>query len=308
MKLAVILNGLSLKKPHFYKNTIPALERYFAVEVFETRSKNDAIGLAAKAVAKKFDVIVSAGGDGTLHQVINGMLTDVGDMERLPALAVLPLGSGNDFARTLYVTPADIDIVEILREFKTVSCDVGELTYSVSPPSTGVAVMKASRYFLNVVDVGMGPVVVRKVLESGRGLGSAVAYYKSIVSTFFHYIPTRLSARTPYWTWTDLVRTLAVANGRYYGNGLCIAPEAKVDDSRLNVFACGNVSVLDFIIQSLPLKAGRKVRHRSVKYFECQRVDISSDDPLEIEADGEILGWLPATVKVSPIKLNVLRG
>ena len=131
MKLAVILNGLSLKKPHFYKNTIPALERYFAVEVFETRSKNDAIGLATKAVAKKFDVIVSAGGDGTLHQVINGMLTDVGDMERLPALAVLPLGSGNDFARTLYVTPADIDIVEILREFKTVSCDVGELTYSV---------------------------------------------------------------------------------------------------------------------------------------------------------------------------------
>lgn len=308
MKLAVILNGISLKKDHFYRNTLPALTRHFSLEVFETRSKDDASALAAEAVIRNFDVLLSAGGDGTLHQVINGMLAGVTNSKPLPALAVLPLGSGNDFARTLYVTPADIDIVEILHEFKTISCDLGEVTFSLSAPADGIAVMKASRYFLNVVDVGMGPAVVRKVLNSDKRLGSAVAYYQNIISTFFNYSPQRLEARSSEWTWIDLMKTFAVANGRYYGNGLCIAPEAKIDDGKFNVFACGNVSVLDFILQSLPLKAGRRVRHQYVKYFECDQVEMVSDQALEIEADGEILGWLPAVVRMTPMKVRILRG
>jgi len=308
VRIAVVLNGISLKKARFYKITLPNLQRHFSVEVFETRSKNDAMMLAAKATAKKFDVIISAGGDGTLHQVLNGMLSDSDSHQRLPTLAVLPLGSGNDFARSLYVTPMDIDIVEILREFKTISCNVGEVIFSQSPPMEKVTALKASRYFLNVADVGMGPVVVRKVLSSGRGLGSAVAYYQSIISTFFCYVPYSLEARASKWTWSDRVRTFAVANGRYYGNGLCIAPEAKVDDDVLNVFACGNVSVLDFIMQSIPLKASRKLRHPKVKYFECREVEINSENALEIEADGEILGWLPAQVKMTPLRIKILRG
>ena len=154
----------------------------------------------------------------------------------------------------------------------------------------------------------MGPAVVRKVLNSDKRLGSAVAYYQNIISTFFNYSPQRLEARSSEWTWIDLMKTFAVANGRYYGNGLCIAPEAKIDDGKFNVFACGNVSVLDFILQSLPLKAGRRVRHQYVKYFECDQVEMASDQALEIEADGEILGWLPAVVRMTPMKVRILRG
>ncbi len=120
-------------------------------------------------------------------------------------------------------------------------------------------------YFINVADIGMGPEVVRKVLRSGRPFGSGVAYYKSILSTFFTYRMMEVEAKSEHWRWKNKVRTFAVANGKYYGHGLCIAPDAMPDDNQFEVFACADVSILDFIIQSGPLK--KRTARRASKSF-----------------------------------------
>jgi diacylglycerol kinase family enzyme len=104
------------------------------------------------------------------------------------------------------------------------------------------------------------------------------------------------------------MRTFAIANAQYYGNGLCIAPDAKVNDGVFDIFACGEVSVIDFILHSIPLKAGRRIKHSKVQYLKSRDVELSSDEPLEIEADGEIIGWLPARVKISEVKLKIIKG
>lgn len=306
MRIAVILNGISLYKPRFYKNYLPVLQSAHTVDVFETRTVNDAFSLAGKARDKRYDVIIPAGGDGTIHQVTNGMLRDITPPASLPLMAILPLGSGNDFARSLSVDHSPRGLLARLQQLDVKEIDVGELSYAVSPPREGTTAIKDRRYFLNVVDVGMGPSVVRGVLSSGRAFGSQVAYFQSILKTFFTYKPSLLKARAADWTWEDRVRTFAVANGGYYGNGLCVGPEAVLDDGVFEVFACGPVSVLDFILHSIPLKRGKHVKHSKVRYFKAETVDLTSPSPLEIEADGEIVGWLPAEVRMSGSRLRMV--
>src|SRR5688572_20232735 len=101
VKIAIILNGISLKKKFFYKKVLPPLASAFKVDVFETRSKHDAISLASAAVDKAYDVLLAAGGDGTLNQVLNGVLQERENASDFPVVGVFPMGSGNDFARAL---------------------------------------------------------------------------------------------------------------------------------------------------------------------------------------------------------------
>jgi diacylglycerol kinase (ATP) len=306
VRIGVVLNGISLFKDVFYKEYFPVLSKEFELEVFETRTVNDGISIAKKIVHRGFDVIMPAGGDGTIHQVVNGLLSDAGESTRVPIMALLPLGSGNDFARTLAQDFSPSAIVERLKKFQTKEIDVGEVLFAVSPAQNKTASLQSKRFFVNVVDVGMGPIVVRGVLDSGRAFGSAVAYYQSIVKTFFTYKPFRLYAKGDDWEWTNNVRTFAIGNAKYFGNGLCIAPEALLDDQVFNIFACGKVSVLDFIIHTFPLKTGRKVRHPEVTYYKATKVSLSSDRPAEIEADGEIIGWLPAKINFASCRLSIL--
>ncbi len=300
MKVGVVLNGISLAKNSFYKQYLPRLQRDFDVEVNETRSANDAASIAASLLSNNLTAIITAGGDGTVNQVVNGLLSGDSGVP-VPPLAVLPLGSGNDFARSLGLDNSPEALCDRLRERTVQTIDVGELHCASDPGGPA----NVRRLFVNVADLGMGPAVVRRVLNSNKTFGSAAAYYQSIIRTFFSYRPKEVIALGDGWEWEDRVRSFAVANAKYYGNGLCIAPDAVFDDGVFNIFACGPASVLDFVLQSIPLKAGRKVNHKHVRYFKSTEVQLSSDHPIEIEADGEIIGWLPAKVMMSSRKLQI---
>jgi diacylglycerol kinase (ATP) len=299
----IVLNGLSLKKKLFYQEYLPAISGMYDVEVHETLSKNDARALASKFTDKYVDFILSAGGDGTLHQVVNGVLKGRESENKLPVLGVIPIGSANDFARGATLKVNVEHTLKTLASFAPRPVDVGIVEFSTSPDKGGE---KRSAYFINVADIGMGPEVVGKVLSSGRPFGSEVAYYKSIINTFLTYKPMIVKAVTQDWTWEGKLRTLAVANGKYYGHGLCIAPDAQIDDRVFAVFICGNVSVFDFIIHTGSLKKGKNVLIDDVLYKTTKAIDFFSDSPCPIEADGEILGWLPAKVKLIERKLAFL--
>jgi len=115
-----------------------------------------------------------------------------------------------------------------------------------------------------------------------------------------------VEAKSQDWSWKNKVRTFAVANGKYYGHGLCIAPDAIPDDDQFEVFACADVSIFDFIIQSGPLKKGLRVKHPKVSYLKTSSVELTSSSPCAIEADGEWLGWLPAKIEFAPMKVRFL--
>ncbi|MEX2235004.1 MAG: diacylglycerol kinase family protein [Cyclobacteriaceae bacterium] len=299
----IVLNGISLKKKLFYHEYLPVISQLFNVEVHETLSRNDAKTLASRFTDKYVDVILAAGGDGTLHQVVNGILRGREDEKNLPAISVIPIGSGNDFARGAGLKMNIENTAKILSAFEVRPVDVGLVEFSLQPSGE---TEKGSAYFINVADIGMGPEVVGKVLRSGRPFGSEVAYYKSILNTFLTYKPMVVKATTPQWRWEGKLRTMAVANGQYYGHGLCIAPDAVMDDRMFSVFICGNVSVFDFIMHTGTLKKGKPVIMDEVLYKTTTSIEFSSERPCSIEGDGEILGWLPAKVKMIERQLNFL--
>lgn len=299
----IVLNGISLKKKIFYHEYLPAISGMFDVEVHETLSKNDAKALAAKYTGRYVDFILAAGGDGTLHQVVNGILKDRENEPKLPAVGVLPIGSGNDFMRGAGLKKTVEETLKILAAFKPRPIDVGLVSFSKQPETDAE---RDAAYFINVADIGMGPEVVGKVLSSGRPFGSEVAYYKSIINTFLTYKAMTVKAVCDEWSWEGKLRTLAVANGKYYGHGLCIAPDAVMDDRMFSVFICGNVSVFDFIMHTGTLKKGGNVIMDEVQYKTARAIECSSTDPCPIEADGEILGWLPAKVSMIDRRLDFL--
>jgi diacylglycerol kinase (ATP) len=302
-KAVIILNGISLKKKIFYHDYLPAISEIFEVEVHETLSKNDAKALASKFSDKYVDVILAAGGDGTIHQVVNGVLKGRENNTKLPAIGVIPIGSGNDFARSAGLRVNIEHLLKIFSSFTLRPVDVGLVEFSLHP---GGGSETGSAYFINVADIGMGPEVVGKVLSSGRPFGSEVAYYKSILNTFLTYRPMVVKTVSQDWSWEGKLRTLAVANGRYYGHGLCIAPDAVLDDREFSVFICGNVSIFDFIMHTGTLKKGRNVKMEEVLYRTTTAIDFSSESPCPIEGDGEALGWLPAKVKMIAKQLDFL--
>lgn len=299
LKVAIILNGLSGKKKNFYSRLLPVFQAYAKTDVFETQTQTDAFDFSVKAVSEKYDLIVAAGGDGTINHVINGMLSSNTSSEMLPVLTILPVGSGNDFARTVNITLRADELKKRLTNSQAKPIDVGSVFFQKEGK-------ESHAYFINVASAGMGPEVLNKMSSGKKQLGSAVSYYVAILLTFLSYrcIAVRIKAST--WEWNNKLRTLAIGNGKYFGNGLCIGPGAKPDDGIFSAFVCGAVSVLDFIRYTGTLKNSQKVNHPKIEYRTAEKFELTSKLPCRIEADGELLGFLPAHVEVIPGRIKFL--
>ncbi len=297
--VAIVLNGISLRKNFFLEKILPALRTVAEPEIFETRSPNDGIFRTEQAINKSYRIIFAAGGDGTVNQVVQGIMNHHGRMSVLPTLGIIPIGSGNDFARTMDIQADPGRLSESLSQGRFRLVDVGRVTYL--PPGH-----EPVQYFINIADAGMGPHVVKEVLDSGRPLGSVVAYYMAILKTFFTYKPVQMEVRSPLWQWKGKARVVAAANGKYFGNGLCIAPDAQPGDGVLHCTIVEDVSVMDFIVQSFRLRRGKRINHPKVSYHEAEWVEIYAQQPAYLEADGEWAGVLPVRIELLKKSLQVL--
>jgi diacylglycerol kinase (ATP) len=299
-RVVVILNGISLRKKHFYNKIVPALSDVADITVWETRSRKDAIALGAQAKNERFEVVLSAGGDGTLHQVVNGLLKESHvPPTTLPVLGIIPIGSGNDFARAQRFTDNARELATRLQRFETRRIDLGKIVSREQGT-------EQTHYFINIADVGMGPEVVKRLNESDRLFGSAFSYYSAIIKNFFTYKPITLTVTSDRESWQGKIRTFAIANGKYFGHGLCVAPSADDHDGQFETFLCGDVSVLDFIRYSGTLKNGKYIRHPKVQYSHGTTFELSSAEPASLEADGEVVGSLPAKVTLMPQAISLL--
>lgn len=297
--IVIILNGISRKKKYFYSQILPVITPLAKVKVCETHSNLDATTLASKAVDEGAEIIIAAGGDGTLHQVANGMLQGREDVPSLPTLGLLPLGTANDFARTLNLTANPKLFADLLTRNNPMSVDVGRCVFQSKREKTG-------KYFINIADTGMGPYVAERINRGNRRLPPGLLYYTAILKTFFTYKPREVIIKTRDWSWTGKIRSLAIANGKYFGHGLCVAPGANVGDGNFAVLIVEDVSVLDFIRYSETLKKGRYVDHPKVHYRQATEIEISSSEDLMMEADGELLNPLPVRVEMLPNRLSFL--
>lgn len=298
MNIAIILNGISKKKNHFYKDILPVLATKHGVEVHETKYAGHARELATQVAQRKFEVILSAGGDGTLHQVLNGILDT--NISPLPALGVIPLGSANDFAGTAGATTSGKNLLELLEQGGKPT-DVGRITCK------DLAGQDRTRFFINACSMGMGPATILQMEKAPAWLGANGRYMTSILKTFFVHKPELVELKTACWNWRGVVRVLAIANGKSFGNKIYLAPDAKQEDGLLNLFVAQDLPLLKFLMHLQTIKQSRKVTDAGIHYAEADQIEISAPERVAIEAEGELVGFLPAAVRIVPSAISFLR-
>ncbi len=300
MRIAIIFNGISRRKNRFYRHILPSLQQKFSVEVFETQFSGHAIQLSTEAVVKDFDIIISAGGDGTLNQVVNGMLK-APTPDKLPVLGIIPLGSGNDFAGMMCISGQPLQLINLLEKNNPKSVDVGKISCL---DKAGASVEK---YFINVCSVGMGPATVHRLERLPRWMGTSFRYYASVLNTFFAHPTEKFEVRTAGWTWKGGARLVAIANGKSFGNRIYIAPEAQPDDGIFSTFIATDMSLMKFLHVLLTVKMKKIVLDTRVIYSTATEITLTSPDPAWIETEGELAGLLPALVEMQKGKIWFLR-
>jgi len=236
-----------------------------------------------------YRLLILGGGDGSVSSVVDFLAHhDV-------ILGLLPLGTANDFARTLGI-PAEVEkACETIARGKIVDVDLG---------------LAGDNYFVNVASVGLS-VGVTQALTSGlkRRIG-ALAYPTAAIRAFLSHEPfsARLSFPEGDHEPVEYGRLLQVAlgNGRFYGGGMVVAPQSGIDDRSLDIYAIEMGRRRDLIGAARYLKSGDFIRNESVSQYRTERVRIETDPELPINIDGEVVARTPQDFSVAHNALRVL--
>ncbi|HKX12834.1 MAG TPA: diacylglycerol kinase family protein [bacterium] len=268
-----------------------------------TQSPNHATELGRKAAEEGFRRLVAVGGDGTLNEVANGVL-DL-PIKKRPAIGVISTGTGGDFSRRLrelYSFPKDFSW--LLRPGEA-TVDVGAVAME---DLRGVA---SNRYFLNVADAGISGEVVRRVNSSPKRFGT-LEYLVATLRSVRSYQPPRVSVSTEdakgrvRHREIDLLLAV-IANGRYFGGGMCIAPQAELDDGRLDFLLADRLPYTSLLAQ-LP-RVYRRLRfdHPKVEYSEGQALSLEAESgEIPLDLDGEFFRVRKAAFRILPRALRIL--
>ena len=261
--------------------------------VLFTKHRGDAAALANESARKGAKFIIACGGDGTISEVANGILSSGKDAE----LGILPSGTGGDFRRTLEIPSRTRDAAKILRTGRTARIDVGRVSYVDNNGND------ATRYFVGVASCGMSTKVIERVKADRASFASA------LLKTAMRNDPVRLVVQLDDSHERHLVVTnLCVANARYFGGGMKIAPDAKLTDGKFDVIGVGDLSALKIFTSAPRVYTGAHLSMPEVSHALARKITVRAADraaEVALEVDGELPGRLPAAFQIIPEALRV---
>jgi YegS/Rv2252/BmrU family lipid kinase len=275
-------------------------------DIHHTTAPFDATAVTRAALGSGYTRVVAAGGDGTLNEVVNGFFTPDGAVLNPDAiLGVLPSGTGGDFRRTAGLPTDPARLAAILSANRVRRIDVGRVTYD--DPAT------AARQFINIADCGVGGEVVARVNRSankGGGLrGTAVFLGISLKAlTTFGGRPVRLTLDGDA---VDMdIQNVVIANGRCFGAGMRIAPNAQLDDGLFDVVVLPALGRIRTVTAVPSVYRGTHLRQPGVlvRRAAVARVEPLDDRPLLFDIEGEQIGRAPATLTCLPGAINLCVG
>ncbi|HEX9332577.1 MAG TPA: diacylglycerol kinase family protein [Anaerolineales bacterium] len=276
-------------------------EQHGGVDWSGTVYPGHAIDLAKQAGEQGYDMVIAMGGDGTVHEVINGVMKV--SAEKRPVLGVVPVGSGNDFAHAIGApTKSDHALVCAL-DGEASTVDLGLMTDERGK----------KEYFDNTIGIGFDAVVTIRShnLPLLRGF---MMYLTAVIQTIFlNHDPITMQIETEDQKWEQSNLLLTMCNGPREGGGFMIAPEAKIDDGILHYAIIKNVSRLMMFRLVPEVMKGTHGRFKQVMMGSCKRMSVSADRPMYIHTDGEIFSGFgtdvrKVTFEVLPNSLKVVRG
>jgi YegS/Rv2252/BmrU family lipid kinase len=272
------------------------------IEPAFTEHKGHAADIAARAVINGYRKIVTVGGDGTLHEVVNGLFRQTACKSTDVTLALIPVGTGNDWGRMFGIPTVYNGAVDVIRDNKQLIHDVGLVTYQ----SGGE---EHSRYFINIAGLGFESIVVRKTnKQKDKGRSNKAIYFYNLLTSLISYRNTDATITIDGETTNSRIFSINVGNGRYCGGGMRQTPEAMPDDGLLDVTVLREMGRIEIIRNLKLLYDGSILSHPKVDGYRARNLRVASESTLYVEADGESLGHTPASFTVIPGALRIVYG
>jgi diacylglycerol kinase (ATP) len=254
-------------------------------QVRESRDAENLVELTRQAARENPDVLVSAGGDGTHHHVLNGLFGS-----EIP-LGLIPLGTGNDFAAALGIPADPRAAAAILLQGRARQVDVARV---------------GSTVYGCVAGVGFDSVVTRFANERVRRVRGRLAYTWAILRCLTRYRTEPLELRSDVRDFSGAVVFAVVGNHSTYGGGVKIAPLARMDDGLLDVCIVPPMGLLELLRWIPRAYRGEHLAHPRIVYFQAKHISLASSSRLELFGDGEFITELPATIEVAPRSVRVI--
>lgn len=298
LKTQVIVNpesdkGRTKKRWRYIKESLKSFIKDFKYEF--TERPLQAIEISRVAIKEGSELIVGVGGDGTMNEIANGFYENKRIINPQAALGIVPSGTGCDFTRSLNIPLRLKNALKAITQAPSSWIDIGMVRFRNHSGED------EERFFLNVADFGIGGEVVRRVNQN-RMKRKASSYLRCLLSTFLAYKNKRIKIKVdgqdiPLEEY--LVGT--VSNGKIFGKGMKIAPEAKLDDGLFDVVLVKGMKALEFFRNVWRIYAGSHLSHPKISLLRGQKVEAfaeSDEEEVLIEVDGEQVGKLPAVFEI----------
>lgn len=304
-RIAVIVNPVSAggrtgrRWPALHATMREVLDDF---TVFTTQYRDHATVLTKQALRSGYTRIVSVGGDGTHHEILNGFFDGYLPINPAASLAIVPQGTGSDLARTLGIAKSR-DAIEMIRHGRSMQIDIGRVTFTRWDGEPGV------RYFINIADFGIGGAIVQRIEGSKRRLGTTLAYLWGLLRTLATFKPQHLTLQIGGALIEGDFLDVIVANGQYYGGGIRVARSARLDSGHFEVICVPQVPFWEALPNLLKLYDGSFVENpRWAKTFQASRIVAQSPEKVLIDLDGEGPGTLPLAIEILPAALKLVIG
>ena len=274
------------------------LSRYVDFDVAISEYPGHAIRLGQMGREAGFTRLICVGGDGTINEVVNGALS--GDPAHLlPEIGTIPSGTGSDLARTLGIPRAIEEACFLLGNPRRATSDLGVVSYKGREGPE-------RRCFVNAAGLGYDAEVVLRRNGFNRYVRGTLPYLASVTATLLGYrnkdVTVTIDKIRDRWR----MNTLVVAIGKFFGGGMRIAPDAVLGDGFFDLILIGDVSRLELAYNLPRVYKGTHLQHPKVSARKARVVSVEADVPVRIQADGDLLGFVPARFQIIPGALTLL--
>jgi len=266
-----------------------------------TERLGHATELTREAIKDGYELVVAVGGDGTINEVVNGFFLDSKSLNPDATLAVMSIGTGSDFVRTLEFPTTPFEAAERIRSRKVWTVDLGRCSF------VDLDGEQRSRFFINIAGFGVEGAVVDKANRTTKALGGPISFVWAILTTFLTYKNKLTRYRIDDSPEEEkILNTFAVANGRFYGGGTKAAPKAQLDDGLFDIISVGDIGFLTLVYNLGKFRNGTYLEDPRVSFWRGRTVVASSEETQLVEMDGEVVGHLPARIGILPSAMRII--
>ena len=289
-------NGGKTRKKWHKKITKALADAEIVYDVVETAYEGHGIVLTTDAIKKGYRKLIVVGGDGTYNEVVNGVMLQQQTASTNITLAMIPGGTGNDWAKTMKIPINIKKAVAIIKNGIPYVQDVGLASYHKGDK-------QYQRYFWNVGGTGFDAYVGQRLTKKRFG---RMTYLIELVLGLFGYknVPVRINSQEKQSE--EKVFMMAAALCKYFGDGMMIAPTAVPNNGQLDITLIKDLSKLGVMRELTRLYNGKFLKNKKVETFGTKKIDIESDEAIYLQLDGEVVGHGPVTFELVPQSIKVL--